>query len=75
MPHSYARPPSSSVALAVGDVSYPIDGGGGSSAVSGITVQSWYGGGSQLGGGCWGMSFEGGGPGGGSYPELELAPA
>jgi len=38
-----------------------IEGGGGSSELSGMTVQSWYGGGASLG------SFPGGGPGGGSY--------
>lgn len=35
-----ARSPSSGVALAVGELSYPMLGGGGSNAVSGITVQS-----------------------------------
>jgi hypothetical protein len=39
--HASARSPSSAVAFAVGETSYPILGGGGRSAVSGITVQSW----------------------------------
>jgi hypothetical protein len=36
-----ARAPSSALALAVGETSYPMLGGGGRSAVSGMTVQSW----------------------------------
>lgn len=37
--HANALSPSSIVEFAVGDVSYPIDGGGGRSAVSGMTCQ------------------------------------
>jgi hypothetical protein len=39
--HASARSPSWAVAFAVGETSYPMLGGGGKSAVSGITVQSW----------------------------------
>ncbi len=50
------------LALLKGLNSFPKAGGGGSSAVSGMDVQSWYGGGSKVG--SW---KEGGGPGGGAY--------
>ena len=53
------------VALAVGELSYPIDGGGGRSELSGMMVQSWYGSGACCGAGCCGILLDGGGPCGG----------
>lgn len=54
----------------MGELSYPIDGGGGRSELSGMMVQSWYGSGACCGAGCCVVlekACEGGGPGGGAY--------